>query len=233
MASRKVIRWQGGLTNQMHGESKISFEEELAEIENHIEKRSRQGLVILLPMMLLLVVILVLRDSIQAVTLGMLTTSFFVIVIGGFIFSIHWGRNGRRFIYNLKVLNQISPPYPTILTRCAVVSRPPIYAIVRWGKPVLFFVRLLEPEDSTRSGIRIPNVTWRRHYEYDMEGVAIGRSEGFFVIPSGPNSFIEGNGVLYIVPLERDFWLPRKNPISGDILLNLIRQLNLDLVRKK
>ncbi len=66
-----------------------------------------------------------------------------------------------------------------------------------------------------------------------MDGVEISRKEGVFVFPISLKEYIMGEGILYGLPLQKHFWVPKKHPISTEILLNIIRQLNLDLAQKK
>ena len=79
----------------------------------------------------------------------------------------------------------------------------------------------------------MPRFFLKTDYKYQIEGVSIARREGFFSFPIGIEEFIEGEGILYALPLERDFFVPRKNPISTDILESIIRQITLDLAKKK
>ena len=210
-----------------------SFALNLTQLEEKINKRARQGLLLILPLVFFPVILVIFSEMIDDGSLFAISSVFLVLAIGSFGYSLHWGSNGRKYIYGLKIVNLISPPYPYLGKRIAIIDRTPIYIIVRWGATNLLFIRLLEPEIATEGKIQLPRLISRNDYTHEIDGIEIARREGSFMFPRSPNGYIMGDGILYGLRLQRNFWVPKKNPISAEIVLNIVRQLNLDLAQKK
>ncbi len=212
--------------------TKDSFISDLTQVEDKINKRTRQGVIFVVPLVLLPAILLLPSEIVSSELLSSITVIFILLVLGGFGYSIHWGRNGRRYLYGLEIVNLISPPYPFVGSRVASVSRPPIHVIVRWGGAHILFIRILEPEITAQEKTRLPRFLSRKYYTHQIEGIRIARMESVFAFPRSKNEYVMGKGILYGLPLQRHFWVPKKSPISAEILLQIIKQLNLDLARK-
>ena len=207
------------------------FNQELNQLEELVERRSKQGLILLIPLIALPILIIGLDEDAYS------NSSFFLIVvlvalaIGGMGYSVHWGRNGRRFVYSIRVLSQIAPPYPTIRAHVAYIEKPPIVVVILWGSSRLYLVRMLEPEASAATRVHLPREIWRNTDTHQIDGLTLVRKEDTFVIPSEKNSYSKGEGILYAIQLVSGFWVQRKHSITRDIILGIIRQLNLDLAK--
>jgi len=210
-----------------------AFTVRLDQLDKLVNRRSLQGIALLVVLILYLYALMVLAVTLEGPIVAVLVVVFITLALGSFGYSFHWGRNGRRFIYCVQMLAHLSPPHPIILSRFAIVERSPIYVVARWGMASLLFLRILESESSPSSKMQLPRFFLRTAYNYQIEGVDIARHEGLFSFPIGNEEYIEGEGILYALPLERKFFVPRKNPITTDLLETILRQITLDLAKKK
>ncbi len=110
----------------MDSATKDSFTTDLTQFEEKINKRARQGLLLILPLVFFPVIVTIFSEMIEETLLFIITAVFLVLAITSFGYSLHWGRNGRRYIYGLRILSLISPPYPILRSKIAVTDRNPI-----------------------------------------------------------------------------------------------------------
>jgi hypothetical protein len=202
------------------------------QLEERIDKRVRQGALLIAPLILIPTMLTLFADMIDPSLLSILTLLFISFALASVSYSLDWGRNGRRYLYGLRIMDLISPPHPILGPRDAVVDRAPVYIVLSWRSTNLLFIRLLEPEMTNRRKTRLPRFIPHKDFTYQIDGVGIARREELLVFPKDAKEAIMGEGVLYALPLQRGFWVPKKNPISKEILLSIVRQLSLDLVQK-
>ncbi len=201
------------------------FKEAVDELSRNINTRSKQGLVLLSPMVLILTL-----PVVPGTIAGLLGIIMVICGIAGLAWALYWGRGGRRLLYGIDLINQLSPPYPVVGTRYAFVDVNSIYIFATWDSGALLFVRILDQRPANKQKMQLLEPIWAWKYNKQIDGVSIARKEGIVCIPDMRDNYISGNGIVYALPLERGFFVQHKYPIDNSTLLRVARLLLLDLL---
>jgi hypothetical protein len=201
------------------------FKKGVDKLTQNVNTRTKQGLVLLIPMVL--IPTLPLMPGAIADLLGVIMA---ICGTTGLIWALYWGRGGRRLLHGIEVIQQLSPPFPVLGARYAFVVENSIYIFATWDSSALLFVRVLDQHPAHEQKMQLLEPIWTWKYNKQIEGISIARKEGIVCIPDGRRNYISGSGIIYALPVERGFFVQHKYPIDKNVLVRVSRVLLLDLL---
>jgi hypothetical protein len=209
----------------MYLDDATKFKKAVDKLTQNINTRTKQGLVLLIPMVL--IPALPLMPEAIADLLGIIMA---ICGITGLVWALYWGRGGRRLLYGIEVIQHLSPPFPVVGARYAFVVENSIYIFATWDSSALLFVRVLDQHLAHEQKMQLLGPIWTWRYNKQIEGTPIARKEGIVCIPDGRGNYISGSGIIYALPIERGFFVRHKYSIDNNVLVRVSSVLLLDLL---
>ena len=206
-------------------DDEAKFKEAVDKLNRNINARSRQGLVLLSPMVLILIF-----PFVPGTIAGPLSIIMIICGTVGLAWAVYWGRGGRRLLYGISLIQQLGPPYPAVGTRYAFVVVNSIYIFATWDSGALLFVRILDQRPANKQKMQLLKPIWAWKYNKEVDGISIARKEGNVCIPDMGDNYVSGNGIVYAIPLERGYFVQHKYHIDNSTLMRISRLLLLDLL---
>jgi hypothetical protein len=134
----------------------------------------------------------------------------------------------RAYLRDIKVLQRLSPPNPTITERYAVIELDNTYIFtLRKNPDGLFFVSFSNSEISLTSKIHVPQTFWKWSSALHIEGLRVHDRHGTFSVPTPEGEIRSGEGILLLIPLRGTSYVLHVPEFSRKQLLAVVEYASL------